>query len=65
MFRKQVTSVRLLIVRCKYQLKLIIKTREKSAATSENYILRIKKSLKFQNPSFNILYKIAFWKKQK
>ena len=51
-------------VRCKYQLKLITKTREKNVATNENYILR-KKSLKFQNPSFNILCKIAFWNKQK
>ena len=51
-------------VRIKYQLKQIIKTREKNVATSENCILR-KMGLKFQNPSFNILFKIAFWNKQK
>ena len=41
-------------LRCKYQLKQITKTREKNVATNENCILR-KLSLKFQNPSFNIL----------
>ena len=46
----------------KYQLKQIMKTREKTVATSENCILR-KMSLKFQNPSCNILCKIAFWNK--
>ena len=51
-------------VRIKYQLKQIIKTREKNVATNENCILR-KMGLKFQNPSFNILFKIAFWNKQK
>ena len=51
-------------VRIKYQLKQIIKTREKNVATSENCILR-KMGLKFQNPSFNILFKIAFWNKKK
>ena len=56
----QVTSVKQLIGRWKYQLKLIIKTREKNVATNENCILR-KMGLKFQNPSFNILWKIAFW----
>ena len=40
------------------------KTREKNVATNENCILR-KMGLKFQNPSFNILCKIAFWNKQK
>ena len=35
----------------------------KNVATNENCILR-KMSLKFQNPSFNILCKIAFWNKQ-
>ena len=51
-------------VRIKYQLKQIIKTREKNVATNENCILR-KMGLKFQNPSFNILFKIAFGNKQK
>ena len=50
--------------RCKYQLKQITKkTREKNAATNENCILR-QIGLKFQNPSFNILCKGAFWNKQ-
>ena len=35
------------------------KTREKNVATNENCILR-KMNLKFQNPGFNILGKIAF-----
>ena len=39
-------------VRCKYQLKLITKTRKKNVAVNENYILG-KMGLKFQNPSFN------------
>ena len=60
----QVSSVRQLIVRWKYQLKLITKTREKNVATNENCILR-KMGLKFQNSSFNILCKIAFWNQQK
>ena len=51
-------------LRWKYQLKQIMKTREKNNATSENCIPR-KMSSKFQNPSFNILCKIAFWNKQK
>ena len=36
----------------------------KSVATNENCILR-KISLKFKNHSFNVLWKIAFWNKQK
>ena len=40
------------------------KTREKNVATNENCILR-KMGLKFQNPSFNNLCKIALWIKQK
>ena len=51
-------------VRCKYQRKQRIKTREENVATNENCFLR-KMGLKFQNPSFNTLFKIAFWKKQK
>ena len=51
-------------VRIKYQLKQIIKTREKNVATNKKCILR-KMGPKFQNPSFNILFKIAFWNKQK
>ena len=51
-------------VRIKYQLKQIMKTREKNVATNKNCILR-KMGLKFQSPSFNILFKIAFWNKQK
>ena len=42
------------MVRWKYQLKVITKTREKNVATNENCILR-KIKLKFQNPSFKIL----------
>ena len=45
-------------IRYKYQLKQITKTREKNVATNEISILR-KMILKFQNPSFNILCKIA------
>ena len=37
---------------------------EKNVSTNKNCILR-KKSLKFQNPSFNILCKVPFWNKQK
>ena len=51
-------------LRCKYQLKQITKTRGQIFATNENCFLR-KMSLKFQNPSFSILCKIAFWSKQK
>ena len=51
-------------LRSKYQLKQITKTTEKNSSTNENSILR-KIVLKFQNPSFNILYKIAFWNKEK
>ena len=51
-------------VRCKYHLKHITKTREKNVATNENWILR-KMDLKFQNPNFVILRKLAFWNKQK
>ena len=36
----------------------------KKVANNKNYILR-KMGLKFQNPNFNILCKIAFWNKQK
>ena len=50
--------------RCKYQLKQITTTREESVTNSKNYILR-KMDFKFQNPNFNIVYKIAFWIKQK
>ena len=49
-------------VRCKYQLKQIAKTRKKNVTTNENCILR-KIGLKFQNPSVNILCKIAFCNK--
>ena len=35
-----------------------------NVATNENCILR-KMGLKFQNPSFSMLCKIAFWNKQK
>ena len=49
--------------RCKYQLVQIAKTRERSVETNRNFILR-KMDLKFQNPSFNILCKIAFWNKK-
>ena len=38
--------------------------RKENVATNENCILR-KMVLKFQNHSFNILYKIAFWNNQK
>ena len=38
--------------------------KRKNVATNENCILR-KMGLKFQNSSFNILCKIAFWDKQK
>ena len=48
-------------LRCKYQIKQITKIREENGATNENCILR-KMALKFQNLSFHILYKIAFWK---
>ena len=52
-------------LKCKFKLKQMTKTREKKhVATNENCILR-KMGLKFQNPSFNILSKIAFWNKQK
>ena len=51
-------------LRCKHQLKQIIKTREKNFATNENCILR-KMALKFQDPNFNILCGITFWNKQK
>ena len=51
-------------LRCKYQLKQITKTREKNVASNENCILR-KMKLKLQNPSFNILWQIEFWSKQK
>ena len=51
-------------LRCKYQLKQIIKTKERNVATNENCILK-KIGLKLQNPSFNILCKIPFWNKQK
>ena len=47
-------------MRFQYQLKLVTKTREKNVATN----LR-KMGLKFQNPSFKILWKIAFWNEQK
>ena len=48
-----------------FQLKQTTKTRQKKiAVTNENWILR-KMNLKFQNPSFNILCKIAFWNMQK
>ena len=39
-------------LRCKYQPQQITKCREKDVSTNENCILK-KKSLKFQNPSFN------------
>ena len=38
-------------LRCKYQLKQIIKTKERNVATNENCILK-KIGLKLQNPSF-------------
>ena len=52
------------MVKWKYQLKLIIKTREKSIGTNGNCILR-KMVLKFQNPRPNNLCKITFWNKHK
>ena len=51
-------------LRCKHQLKQIIKTREKNVATNENCILR-KMGLKFEDTNFNILCEITFWNKQK
>ena len=50
-------------LRCKYHLKQVAKTGAKKVATNENCILR-KMVLKFQNPSFNISCKTAFWNKQ-
>ena len=46
------------------QLKMLTKNREKIVANDENCIVR-KTGLKFKNPSFKILTKIAFWNKQK
>ena len=46
------------------QLKILTKNREKIVANNENCILR-KTGLKFKNPSFKTLSKIAFWNKQK
>ena len=49
---------------CKMQISTKSdKTREKNVASKENCILR-KMGLKFQNPRFKILCKIAFWNKQ-
>ena len=49
------------------QFKIQISTQtdqKKMLQTNENCILR-KMGLKFRNPSFSILWKIAFWNKQK